>query len=76
MTQLNLSLNLEDNHFLGSYRHSSDVQKIVYTNGSKKSQEFYKFQMREEKYEKVQNKANLFCFFDAIRLKNLDILIS
>lgn len=76
MTQLNLSLNLEDIHFLGSYRHSSDLQKIAYTNGSKKSQELYEFQMREEKHEKVHHKANLFCFFDAIRLKNLDILIS
>ena len=53
MTQLNLSLNLEDIHFLGSYRHSSDVQKIAYTNESKKSEELYKFRMREEKHEKV-----------------------
>jgi hypothetical protein len=75
MTQLNPSLNLEDTHFLGSYRHRSDVQKIAYTNGSKKSEEFYQFQMREEKHEKVHHKANLCCFFDAIRLKNLDILI-
>ena len=71
MAQLNLSLNLEDIHVLGSY----DVQKIAYTNGSKKTEEFHTYQMREEKHENVHDKANLFCFFDEIRLKNLDILI-
>jgi hypothetical protein len=71
MTQLNLSLNLEDIHVLGYY----DVQKIAYANGSKKSEEFHTFRMRQEKHEKVHHKANLFCFFEEIRLKNLDILI-
>ena len=59
----------------GSYIYSNDVQKIACANGSKKSEEFHTFQLREEKHEKVHHKANLFCFFDAIRLKNLDILI-
>ena len=64
MTPLNLIMNLEEIHVLGSYKHSNDVQKNAYTNGSKKSEEFHTFQMRDEKHENGHHKANLFCFFD------------
>jgi hypothetical protein len=64
MTQLNLSMNLEEIHDLGSYKHSNDFQKNAYTNGSKKSEEFHTFQMREEKHENGNHKANLFGFSD------------
>jgi hypothetical protein len=64
MTTLNLIMNLEEIHVLGSYIHSIDVQKNAYSNGSKKSEEFHTFQMREEKHENGHQKANMFCFFD------------
>ena len=58
MTQLNLSMNLEEIHV-----HSNDVQKNAYTNGSKKSEEFHTFQMREEKHENGITKQLCYVFF-------------
>ena len=75
MTQLNLSMNLEEIHVLGSYKHSNDVQKNAYTNGSKKSEEFHTCQMREEKHENGITKQLCYAFFISNRLKIRGVLI-
>ena len=60
MTQLNLSLNLEDIHVLDLIDIVMMSKRLLVQRAE--VEEFHTFQMREEKHEKVHHIANLFAF--------------